>query len=363
MSKRKYKQRADGRYTASVTIGKLPNGNPKRKYVYASSPTELDKKITELKNNYYKGTIADDSISFQQWSNKWFNLNMENKQYRTQKEVRNLLDKYILPKIGTIKIKDLKQYHIKELVVNMDNIPTTANKSLQLIKRILKEASVNDVIYKNVAEGITPLKRIKTEKKPLTIQEDNILYNTSINNKYGAFIMCMRYLGLRREEVVALTIDDIDLNNKLVNVNKAVTFINNQPVVKNTKNNKPRKVDIPDILIPFLENQIKENEHYLFTKQTDKKSMLSETATKRILENFLKDSGIKFTFHQLRHSYCTMLYYAGIGIKKAQELLGHSSADMIYNIYTHLDEEKENSRCQINDYVVKMQSNFNIQNM
>ena len=35
-----------------------------------------------------------------------------------------------------------------------------------------------------------------------------------------------------------------------------------------------------------------------------------------------------------------MLYYSGIGIKEAQELMGHSSADMVYNIYTHLDMEK-----------------------
>ena len=35
-----------------------------------------------------------------------------------------------------------------------------------------------------------------------------------------------------------------------------------------------------------------------------------------------------------------MLYYAGIGIKEAQELMGHSSADMVYDVYTHLDMKK-----------------------
>ena len=49
---------------------------------------------------------------------------------------------------------------------------------------------------------------------------------------------------------------------------------------------------------------------------------------------------IKFTLHQLRHSFCTMLYYSGIWIKEAQELIGHSSADMVYDFYTHLDMEK-----------------------
>ena len=53
-----------------------------------------------------------------------------------------------------------------------------------------------------------------------------------------------------------------------------------------------------------------------------------------------KAKDIHFTLHQLRHSFCTMLYYNDIGIKEAQELMGHSSADMVYDIYTHLDMEK-----------------------
>ena len=38
-------------------------------------------------------------------------------------------------------------------------------------------------------------------------------------------------------------------------------------------------------------------------------------------------------------------------IKKAQELMGHSSADMVYNIYTHLDEQRENAEGLINNYL------------
>lgn len=57
-------------------------------------------------------------------------------------------------------------------------------------------------------------------------------------------------------------------------------------------------------------------------------------------EDKIKIEEIHFTLHQLRHSFCTMLYYNDIGIKEAQELMGHSSADMVYDIYTHLDMEK-----------------------
>ena len=41
-------------------------------------------------------------------------------------------------------------------------------------------------------------------------------------------------------------------------------------------------------------------------------------------------------------------------IKKAQELMGHSSADMVYNVYTHLDEERENVDETLNNYCNKV---------
>ena len=40
-----------------------------------------------------------------------------------------------------------------------------------------------------------------------------IIYFLSLKHKYGLFILILRYCGLRSEEAVALTIDDIDFSN------------------------------------------------------------------------------------------------------------------------------------------------------
>ena len=48
----------------------------------------------------------------------------------------------------------------------------------------------------------------------------------------------------------------------------------------------------------------------------------------------------KFTAHQLRHTYATMLFDANVDIKSAQMFLGHSDIEVTLNIYTHLSKFK-----------------------
>ncbi len=48
-----------------------------------------------------------------------------------------------------------------------------------------------------------------------------------------------------------------------------------------------------------------------------------------------------FTTHQLRHTYATMLYDAGVDVKSAQDFLGHADPTVTMNIYTHLSAKKK----------------------
>lgn len=354
----KYTKRSDGRYVATLNI------NGKRKYFYSTSEKELDIIISEYKVNRAHGTISNDpNITFKDYAEKWFERNISTKEYGTQVNIRNMLKNHIYPEIGYIKIKDIKSYHIQDIVKTMvdKGLKDIVKRTVSTIKRILEDAIKNDVIYKNVAINIYTPKTIKNERKTLSVIEDKLIVANSLKHKYGLFILLIRYTGIRSEEAVPLLLNDFDLKNKTLSISKAVTFVNNQPQIKATKNLKSRIIPIPDLLIPYLKTEInkrkKSNIPYLFTKETDTTKMLSKTALRTHLNSFLyslnkgRKKEIKFTYHQLRHSYCTMLYYAGIKIKKAQELMGHSSADMVYNIYTHLDEKRENAGRQINNYI------------
>ena len=73
---------------------------------------------------------------------------------------------------------------------------------------------------KNVANGVEKIKY----QKILTIDEDKAIYNCAINHKYGLFILTLRYCGLRPEEIIPIKLTDVDLENKLLYINSAVSL-------------------------------------------------------------------------------------------------------------------------------------------
>lgn len=60
----------------------------------------------------------------------------------------------------------------------------------------------------------------------------------------------------------------------------------------------------------------------------------------------------EFTPHQLRHTYCSMLYDAGVDVLTAKELMGHEDVQTTLGIYTHLSKaRKAKSIESLNEYL------------
>ena len=58
------------------------------------------------------------------------------------------------------------------------------------------------------------------------------------------------------------------------------------------------------------------------------------------------------TAHCLRHTYCTLLYEAGVDVLNAKDLMGHANISTTMGIYTHLREvKKRKSIVQLDDYL------------
>ena len=358
-----YTKRKDGRLMKRVSV------NGKLETLYSDNAKDLEKQYIEKKSQSHKGIFIDDEgMTVSTWAQKWFDIYKTDKEYATKKMYSDSIRLHINPYIGNIPLKYLKQSDIVHMLNELDKKGITRKKDVALltIKQILNKAVENDYIYKNVAIGIKIKKHKAPEKEPLNDKVIVEIKNLAKNDFNAFMILFFLYTGLRREELVPLQYKDINLEEKYILINKAVTFQKNQPVVKKTKNEEVRKIPIFNILydkLKELKSSHAANE-YIFPNTLNK--MMTETCLKRKLSYVLRDINndfkndtpesvskdelqndnfekVKFTLHQLRHTYACLLYKAGIDIKQAQAWMGHKDIKVLLNIYTHLDEQNNQS--------------------
>ncbi len=375
----KYKKRPDGRYATSVLIGYTDDGRPKHKTLYGKTIQELEKKLADFKSLQNRGIVIDDKkITVGEWAMIWLKLHKADKAYNTYEMYRRTVEKHIIQSIGNIRLSALKPHHVQEMIndiIQQGHIRTAETVKLT-IRQIIKQAIIEEYIYKDVTMSISMPKKEKPKKRALTDGEKAIMQRADLDIKERAFIDLLYYTGLRRGEALALMVSDIDFVNKKITVNKNLVFKSNQSEIKlSPKSNAGnRELPIPDKLIHSLKELIQANKNiYLFTKEDG--GLITRSAFRRLWDSItdkfnIAAGGNKFkrtdiehntvplrliaddiTPHLFRHTYATSLYNAGIDIKTAQYLLGHSSIQLTMDIYTHLDNSRiESATVQLNSF-------------
>ncbi len=366
-----YTIRKDGRLMKRVSV------NGKLETIYSNNPKDLENQYIELKHLSNKGISSEDnSLTVGEWADKWLKLYKSDKSDATKDMYKTTLKLYIKPNIGHLKLKNLRQADIINILNELDKKGITRRKewTLLTIKQILQTAVENEYIYKNVALGIKIKKYKSPEKKPLSDDVINRIRKLSENDYDMFMLLFMIYTGVRREELVCLQYKDIDIENKIIYINKAVHYKHNQAIIKSTKNEDNRKIPILNILCDKLSilKETHKNNDYVFPNTSN--NIMSETSVKRKIgytlnrlnKDFEKeqkaidekfelndDNKIYFTYHQLRHTYVCILHKAGVDLKEAQSFTGHKTIQVLLNIYTHLDEEDKNKAVKkLNEFVV-----------
>ena len=141
MSNFRYTVRTDGRLMKRVSV------NGKIKTLYSDNPKDLESQYIEIKHLSNKGIAADDNgLTVKQWSNQWLQLYKSDKEKATINMYKQVIDMYIIPYLGNIKLKDLKQKDIVNMLNAMISKGILRRKDVALltIKQILNKAIEND---------------------------------------------------------------------------------------------------------------------------------------------------------------------------------------------------------------------------
>lgn len=159
----------------------------------------------------------------------------------------------------------------------------------------------------------------------LSKEEVKSILEAPTNLKHRAMLSLIYACGLRRSELLNLTLTDILSNRNLL-------------FIRQSKGKKDRVVPISNKLIEMLRDYYKafKPKTWLFEGQFPS-TKYSEKSLENVLKQSLTKTKIskKVSLHWLRHSYATHLLENGTDLRYIQELLGHSSSRTT-EIYTHV---------------------------
>jgi integrase len=368
MSKIKRKKRADGRYQDYVFLGYNTDGTENRKWVYAYTEKDLEKKLLNLKLTIAKGEyVNNDTMTVKEWADVWLQSYKSGKEYKTYQMYETTINNHIVKELGHIKLVDIKPFHMQGLINKRrkEGLTKTLINIRMTAKQMFEDAIENDYMIKNPAKKLDMPTMHTPAKRALTEDELEIIRSADFNLKQRAFFYTLLYAGLRRGEILALTKKDIDLKTGIIKVNKAINYRNNRAVLKTYPKTEAGIRDIPivNILNPVLKDYLTTVKGIYLFQSEKSKGLMTESAYRSfwltIWRCLNKTAGgnhkviafDKITAHILRHTYATMLYYAGVDLKQAQYLLGHASPEITLKIYTHLDKLKSAPTDKLNAYL------------
>lgn len=248
-----------------------------------------------------------------------------------------LFQNFISTNNQIISLESISYTHVRSWVIelsNQNNANTTINRKIASLKAFYK------FLLKTKQIKINPISQHKSLKSPKKIQvpfsekelqkiSELLEFENDFNGKRNKLIIDLFYTtGIRRSELINLTIQNINLQNKTIKIigkrNKERIIPVLDSVIIQIKNYNLARTEIASIF----------NTHNFFLLENGKK--LNETFVYRLINYYFSNVSekVKKSPHMLRHTFATHLLNHGADLNSIKELLGHASLAST-QVYTH----------------------------
>ena len=265
-------------------------------------------------------------------------------------------------------VDEIKSQEIQDYLNSLKHLSNSMiEKAHQQLNTAFRIAHEKGYILFNPMSGVIRPKSDKENRivRSLELEEqqrltDYLKSKTIAQMRYKNVPLFQMYLGLRVGEALALSIHDVDLQHKQVNIHRTLTTDENGAVImgKSTKTYAGKRVlPIPDFLLPYFIEQMRfcmtqENNPDGLLFKPDNNQYVRRANINTELQRICKKLGIEnVSTHTLRHTYGTRCIESGMAPVVVQRLMGHTDIKVTLNTYTSvLNQFKESELDKVNQY-------------
>ena len=173
------------------------------------------------------------------------------------------------------------------------------------------------------------------------------------DEKYKTLFLVAIMTGARQGEILGLKWSDVDFSKKQISINR--TFNHGRFFTPKTKGSV-RRIDLAPVVVKELAGwKLKsggQDEGLIFPNEAGEPMNYSNMVQRHFHQALQKAGTDRIRFHDLRHTFASLLLNQGTNIKYVQTQLGHSSPTVTLNVYSHLmKSENQEDVCRLENAI------------
>jgi len=366
-----------GKWCGQVSIGYNEKGKLVRKTYYGDTRDEVAKKVTAAANQAFEGELTvtvmtSDTTVKELMTDFLWTFKKPTVSDVTFEWYRNINETHIIPSLGEIPAVELTPQTIQALINKMYGEINLKVRTIKAVRDTLNQAYNHAIGLKQVKMNpvsgtrLPKQSRMQAEKKeehkaiPVNTRTE-ILKAAERNICIKTALTVLMFTGMRIGEWLALTWGQVDFENNIITIDRAITktyeydeegnITGKESVVGDTKTLcSVRKIKVSQVVMDVLRDWQKALPDHV--RKSVKHNVLSIKCVvfpnnlgqmrtyngfRSTYRRFMDKNGLgDYPLHSYRHTFATILLEENVNPKVVQKLLGHSDIETTLGTYSHV---------------------------
>lgn len=313
-------------------------GSKKKKHVRGFD-TKKDAKNYEAE--YIAKASADMDMLFSSFVEIYFQDKIGDLKERSIRNKRYMINVHVLPYFGEKKMNEISPADIiawQNTIRDNNDFSQSYLRMLQnQVTAIFTHAQKIYSLSNNPCRVVKKMGRSDDRSLDFWTEEEYKRFIDTYDPEGMHYLIfeILFWTGCREGEMLALTMNDIDIAKKQMHINKTYFRNKGKDIITEPKTeNSIRTIDLPD----FLVKEIVDYYNRFYKYPTNKRLFpIVAEAVQHTMKYHIEKAGVKkIRVHDLRHSHVAYLIHHGVQPLIIKERLGHKDIKVTLNTYGHL---------------------------